>query len=83
MTIIPDGAVAYGIQLPVQAQSEMFVADWERSAGPDELVALARAADDAGYLYVAVCDHLAIPRPGPAMGTPGRTPSPPSGCWPG
>ncbi len=68
--IIPDDIVAYGIQLPVQAQSEMFVADWERSAGPDELVALARAADDAGYLYVAVCDHVAIPRRlTPAMGT--------------
>lgn len=69
MRLLSDGDLAYGIQLPVQAQSEMFVADWERTAGPDELVAMAKVADEAGYLYVAVCDHVAIPeRLAPAMG---------------
>jgi probable F420-dependent oxidoreductase len=69
MRSIGDGDLVYGIQLPVQAQSEMFVAEWERTAGPDELVAMAKAADDAGFFYVAVCDHVAIPeRLAPAMG---------------
>ena len=70
MSIIGEGRVVYGIQLPVQSQSSMFVADWERDAGPDELVAIARAADDAGFFYVAVCDHVAIPgRLASTMGT--------------
>jgi probable F420-dependent oxidoreductase len=62
--------VGFGIQLPVQAQSTLFVEPWEASAGPDELVEVARACDEAGFLYVAVCDHVAIPRPyAEAMGT--------------
>ena len=32
------------------------------SASVDELESLARAADDADFFYVAVCDHVAIPR---------------------
>lgn len=51
----------FGIQLPVQAQSTVFVEPWERSAGPDELLAVARAADEAGFDHVGVCDHTAIP----------------------
>ena len=58
------------MQLPIQAQSEMFVADWERTAGPDELIAIAKKADDAGFFYVGVCDHVAIPKDrAAAMGT--------------
>src|SRR5436190_18799549 len=58
------------MQLPIQAQSELFVADWERTSGPDEIVRVARAADAAGFFYVAVCDHIAVPtRLAPAMGT--------------
>ncbi|MBA2608308.1 MAG: TIGR03619 family F420-dependent LLM class oxidoreductase [Actinobacteria bacterium] len=70
MTIVPDGELAYGIQLPVQSQSTLYAEQWEADAGVAELTALARAADDAGFLYVAVCDHVAIPRPlAQAMGT--------------
>ena len=70
MSVIPAGTVAYGIQLPIQSQSTMYVAPWETTAGPAELIRVARAADDAGFLYVAVCDHVAIPhRLAPAMGT--------------
>ncbi|GHH07217.1 TIGR03619 family F420-dependent LLM class oxidoreductase [Streptomyces lanatus] len=54
--------LAYGIQLPVQSQSTIYAEPWEASAGPDDLVALARAADQAGFDYVACCDHVAIPR---------------------
>jgi probable F420-dependent oxidoreductase len=49
------------MQLPVQSQSTYYVEPWEPSAGRDELAAVARAADDAGLDYVAVCDHVAIP----------------------
>ena len=50
-----------GIQLPVQSQSTYYVEAWEPTAGRDELAAVARAADDAGFDYVAVCDHVRIP----------------------
>ena len=61
MIEIPEGTRVYGIQLPIQAKSKTFVADWELSAGPAELAQVARAADDNGFFYVAVCDHIAIP----------------------
>ena len=62
--------VAWGMQLPVQAQSTIFVEPWETTAGAAELRDAARAADRAGADYVAVCDHLAIPADkAEAMGT--------------
>ena len=61
--LIPAGQVAWGMQLPIQSQSTAFVQPWEASAGPAELAQIAVAADDAGAFYVAVCDHVAIPRP--------------------
>jgi probable F420-dependent oxidoreductase len=59
--IVPAGAVVFGIQLPVQAQSTYFVEDWELAAGPAEVAQVAQAADRAGFFYVAVCDHVVIP----------------------
>lgn len=61
--IIGTGNIAWGLQLPVQSQSTVYVQPWEVDSGPTELSALARAADRAGAFYVAVCDHVAIPRP--------------------
>jgi probable F420-dependent oxidoreductase len=60
--VVPDGHVAFGIQLPIQAQSHLFVEPWEAAAGPKELVDVARVAEHAGFAYVAVCDHAAIPK---------------------
>jgi len=60
--IIPEGKVAFGIQLPIQSQSTIYVAQWELGAGPAELARVARQAEDSGFFYVAVCDHTAIPR---------------------
>ncbi|MFJ3903200.1 LLM class F420-dependent oxidoreductase [Streptomyces sp. NPDC090025] len=54
--------VVYGMQLPVQSQSTLYAEGWEAAAGPDDLVAVARAADAHGYDYIASCDHIAIPR---------------------
>jgi probable F420-dependent oxidoreductase len=67
--IVPAGSVVFGIQLPVQAQSKYFVESWELGAGPGEVAAVAQAADRAGFFYVAVCDHVAIPEDlAPRMG---------------
>ncbi|MEU3824902.1 TIGR03619 family F420-dependent LLM class oxidoreductase [Streptomyces sp. SID486] len=62
--------MAYGIQLPVQSQSTLYAEPWEAGAGPEDLVAVARAADAAGFAYLACCDHVAVPRRlAPAMST--------------
>ena len=70
MGLVPEGGLGYGLQLPIQSHSTVYVADWELEAGPEELVRVARAADEAGFLYVAVCDHVAVPAElAPRMGT--------------
>jgi probable F420-dependent oxidoreductase len=59
--IVPPGKLVYGIQLPVQALSRVIAAPWEHEAGVADLVRAAQSADRAGFFYVAVCDHVAIP----------------------
>jgi probable F420-dependent oxidoreductase len=61
--IIPPGRLVYGMQLPIQSQSTRYAEAWESGCGVDELTAIAQACDRAGFFYVAVCDHVAIPRP--------------------
>jgi probable F420-dependent oxidoreductase len=63
VSVVAPGTLGLGIQLPVQAQSRTFAGSWEAEASPTELANIARAADRAGLLYVAVCDHVAVPRP--------------------
>ena len=53
--------VAFGMQLPIQSQSTIFVQPWEPAAGVPELVQVTQACEAAGFDYVAVCDHVAIP----------------------
>lgn len=60
-TILPNGRLAVGMQLPIQSKSTNFAEPWEANAGADELAAVARAADAAGFFYVGVCDHIAVP----------------------
>jgi probable F420-dependent oxidoreductase len=60
--IVPPGRLAIGMQLPVAAQSTVFAAPWEATAGPAELLRVAQACERAGFFYVAVCDHVCIPR---------------------
>jgi probable F420-dependent oxidoreductase len=58
------------MQLPVQSQSTLYCEPWEPAAGAAELMTVAQAADEGGAFYVAVCDHVAIPRElAPKMGT--------------
>jgi probable F420-dependent oxidoreductase len=61
--IIPSGRLVYGIQLPIQSQSTRYAEDWEPGTGIEELTAITKACDESGFFYVAVCDHVAIPRP--------------------
>jgi len=69
-SIVPSGTLVYGMQLPIQAKSKTFVEDWELNAGAEELAAIVRKADETGFFYVAVCDHLAVTKPLDAhMGT--------------
>jgi probable F420-dependent oxidoreductase len=56
------GVRGFGYQLPIQAQSSLFAEAWEADATAIELAAVAQAADRAGFSYVGVCDHVAIPR---------------------
>lgn len=64
VSIVPKGQLVCGMQLPVQAKSVRTAEAWERddAVGPDALVRAAKACDDAGFFYVAVCDHVAVPR---------------------
>jgi probable F420-dependent oxidoreductase len=67
---VPADTVVFGIQLPIQSQSTLYTAEWETRSGPTELAAVARAADEAGFFYIGVCDHTAIPtRLAATMGT--------------
>ncbi len=62
-SIVPAGELVYGMQLQVQAKSKTFVEEWEADAGADELRAIVQKADDTGFFYLAVCDHLAVTKP--------------------
>ncbi len=62
VSIIPAGQLVYGMQLQVQAQSAHFLEPWELTAGADELATMARKADETGFFYVGVCDHVAVNR---------------------
>jgi probable F420-dependent oxidoreductase len=61
-SIVPEGSLAIGMQLPIQSQSKFYVEAWEEGAGSDELGDICRKADEIGLFYVAVCDHVAVPR---------------------
>ncbi|MGI9578094.1 MAG: TIGR03619 family F420-dependent LLM class oxidoreductase [Microthrixaceae bacterium] len=61
--IIPPGQTVWGFQLPIQSQSTIYVQPWEVDADTEDLAQIVRAADRAGAFYVAVCDHVGIPRP--------------------
>lgn len=55
-------SVKFGMQLPIQAQSTLMAQSWEAGCGPLELARIANAADDAGWDFITVCDHVAIPQ---------------------
>jgi probable F420-dependent oxidoreductase len=60
--VVPEGRLAWGLQLPVAAQSTVFVQPWEATAGTAEILRVAQTCDRVGCFYVAVCDHVCVPR---------------------
>ena len=62
VSIVPRDTLVCGMQLPVAAQTTSFVQPWEPAAGPAEMRRVAAAADAAGLFYLAVSDHVAVPR---------------------
>jgi probable F420-dependent oxidoreductase len=62
VSIVPEGELVCGMQLPVQSQSTIYVEPWEPDAGAPELARVVRKAEEVGLFYLAVCDHVAVPR---------------------
>jgi probable F420-dependent oxidoreductase len=62
VSVIPEGRLVYAMQLPIQAQSGAYSEPWERSGGPEEIVAVARKAEEDGFHYIGVCDHVVVDR---------------------
>lgn len=62
VTIVPEGELVFGLHLPIAAQSLSFAQGWEAECGPAEMREIAEAADRLGYFYLAVSDHIAVPR---------------------
>lgn len=54
-------ALSFGIGLPVVQQVPARTQTWERQAGADEILAVARAADRLGLAWVSCSDHVAVP----------------------
>lgn len=62
VSIVPPGRLVFGLHLPVAAQSTAFAQPWEASAGAPEMRRIAETCDRSGFFYLAVSDHIAIPR---------------------
>lgn len=62
VTTPAPSSLRFGMQLPIQSRSKLYREPWEDEAGAAELAAVARAAEQAGFWYVGVCDHVAVPR---------------------
>lgn len=70
MPICPPDRLVFGMHLPIAAQSRAFAQPWEAEAGPEEMRRIAVALDQAGFFYLGVSDHVAVPRDlAPTMST--------------
>jgi len=61
MSIVPEGKLIWGIQLPVQSLTESKREPWELAGTVHDMVSAAQAVEAAGGSFVGVCDHIAIP----------------------
>lgn len=59
--LIPQGKLAYGIQLPIQTLTETLRAPWESEASVEDLVTITQKCEETGHFFVGVCDHIAVP----------------------
>jgi len=58
------------MHMPIAAQSTSFAQPWEASAGTDEMRRIGEACDRNGFFYLAVSDHVCVPRShAPVMST--------------
>lgn len=60
--MISPGRLVFGMQLPIAAQSTVFVQPWEKTAGAAEISRIAQACDRSGIFYLGVSDHVCVPR---------------------
>jgi probable F420-dependent oxidoreductase len=60
-SIVPEGSLLVGVQLPIQTLTRSKAEPWEESASVADLVTLAQQAEAAGLGFVGVCDHVAVP----------------------
>ncbi len=60
-SIVPEGSLIYGLQLPIQTLTKTTAEGWEHQATVSDLVEVARAAEAGGFSFVGVCDHVAVP----------------------
>lgn len=51
----------FGVQLPIQTLTRTLVDPWEDEATVADLATVAQTADELGFGFVGVCDHVAIP----------------------
>ena len=59
--ITAPGDWSFGVQLPIQTLTRALVDPWEDEATVADLVTIAQRCDAAGYGFIGVCDHVAIP----------------------
>jgi probable F420-dependent oxidoreductase len=60
-SIVPPGSLMYGMQLPIQTLTRTLVEPWEETATVADLVRVARESEAAGFGFIGVCDHVALP----------------------
>ena len=60
-SIVPAGSLMYGMQLPIQTLTRTLVEPWEETATVADLVRVARESEAAGFGFIGVCDHVALP----------------------
>jgi probable F420-dependent oxidoreductase len=61
VSIVPEGSVMCGMQLPIQTLTKTLREDWEDTATVADLVTVAKACDNAGFGFIGVCDHIGLP----------------------
>lgn len=58
---MPDRPLRFGLSTPITVMFEREAPVWIREGGPDELRAIAIAADRLGYHHLTCSEHVAIP----------------------
>ena len=61
MSMVPEGKLIWGLQLPIQSLTESKREEWELGGTVHDMVSVAQAVEAAGGAFVGVCDHIAIP----------------------